>query len=154
MSTKYTKEVIESAVAQSTSWAAVCRLLGVKPLTGSQTHLKNRATRLGIDTPDHFLGAASNRGRTFTKRKVEEYLFNGVRVESGRLRKMLVRDGYKDSRCEICGLSEWMGSPIPLELDHMDSNHFNNELSNLQIVCPNCHAMETKRRKSRVGANG
>lgn len=37
-------------------------------------------------------------------------------------------------------LSEWMGKPIPLELHHKDGNHYNNDLSNLEILCPNCHA--------------
>lgn len=33
-----------------------------------------------------------------------------------------------------------MGEPIPLQLDHIDGNHTNNKLENLQILCPNCHA--------------
>ena len=39
-----------------------------------------------------------------------------------------------------------MGKPIRLELDHIDSNHFNNNLDNLQILCPNCHAHITHER--------
>ena len=42
-------------------------------------------------------------------------------------------------KCECCGLSEWMGKPIPLELHHKDFNHYNNSLDNLQILCANCH---------------
>jgi 5-methylcytosine-specific restriction endonuclease McrA len=33
-----------------------------------------------------------------------------------------------------------MGEPIPLELHHIDGNHNNNDLSNIQLLCPNCHA--------------
>lgn len=54
-------------------------------------------------------------------------------------RRRLIEDGIKDAKCEICGLSEWMGMPIPLELHHKDFNHYNNDLSNLQILCANCH---------------
>lgn len=54
-------------------------------------------------------------------------------------RKRLIEDGIKEARCEICGLSEWMGKPIPLELHHKDFNHYNNDLENLQILCSNCH---------------
>ena len=54
-------------------------------------------------------------------------------------RKRLIEDGVKEAKCEICQLREWMGKPIPLELHHIDFNHHNNELSNLQIVCSNCH---------------
>jgi RecJ-like exonuclease len=33
-----------------------------------------------------------------------------------------------------------LGEEIPLELHHIDGNHFNNDLSNLMVLCPNCHA--------------
>lgn len=54
-------------------------------------------------------------------------------------RKRLIEEGVKEEKCECCGLSEWMGKPIPLELHHKDFNHYNNNLDNLQILCPNCH---------------
>lgn len=43
-------------------------------------------------------------------------------------------------RCEKCGLSVWLGEPIPLELDHIDGNAFNNDPANHRLLCPNCHA--------------
>lgn len=43
-------------------------------------------------------------------------------------------------KCECCGLSEWMGKPITLEVHHTDGDSLNNELSNLQLLCPNCHS--------------
>lgn len=54
-------------------------------------------------------------------------------------RKRLIEEGIKENKCECCGLSEWMGRPIPLELHHIDFNHYNNSLDNLQILCANCH---------------
>lgn len=42
--------------------------------------------------------------------------------------------------CENCGLSEWLGDPIPLELEHCDGNNNNNQKENLLLLCPNCHA--------------
>ena len=54
-------------------------------------------------------------------------------------RKRLIEDKVKEEKCEICGLSEWMGKPIPLELHHKDLNHYNNDINNLQILCANCH---------------
>jgi hypothetical protein len=33
-----------------------------------------------------------------------------------------------------------MSSPIVLELEHKDGNHQNNERSNLEALCPNCHS--------------
>lgn len=54
-------------------------------------------------------------------------------------KKLLIERGIKENKCECCGLSEWIGKPIPLELHHKDFNHYNNSLDNLQVLCANCH---------------
>lgn len=43
--------------------------------------------------------------------------------------------------CQECGISEWNGHPITLELDHIDGNAINNSMENLRIICPNCHSI-------------
>lgn len=40
--------------------------------------------------------------------------------------------------CEICGLTEWMGKPIPLVYDHVDGDCMNGSLINARLVCGNC----------------
>lgn len=57
-----------------------------------------------------------------------------------RLRLRLIKQGLKEHKCENCQLTEWQGKPIPLELDHIDGNKEHNELSNLRVLCCNCHA--------------
>ena len=51
----------------------------------------------------------------------------------------------RSHRCECCGITEWLGHPVPLELDHIDGNSDNNDEMNLRIVCPNCHAFSEHR---------
>ena len=44
--------------------------------------------------------------------------------------------------CKVDTLKSYykkMGQSIPLELHHIDFNHYNNSLDNLQILCSNCH---------------
>jgi nitrate reductase cytochrome c-type subunit len=42
--------------------------------------------------------------------------------------------------CLECGIKEWRGNPISLELDHIDGNRKNETRNNLRYLCPNCHA--------------
>ena len=57
-----------------------------------------------------------------------------------KLHRRLLSEGIKEYRCECCGDTEWNGKPIPLQLDHIDGNPHNHMLSNLRMLCPNCHA--------------
>jgi hypothetical protein len=71
-----------------------------------------------------------------------EYI-EGTCVKSHILKQKLIRDGLKEPKCEICGNTEWQGQKIPLELHHINGNHYDNNLKNLQILCPNCHALQS-----------
>lgn len=140
---KYTKEILDPVVQRSTSWAAVCRELGVKPMTGAQVHIKKRAVEFGIDF-SHFLGARSNLGKSFPAARVtlailDGYLVKGSTINSHRLKEYLWRLGLKPKACEDCGITEWRGKPAPLDLDHVNDDHFDNRLENLRIRCANCH---------------
>jgi predicted HNH restriction endonuclease len=48
-----------------------------------------------------------------------------------------------DSKCAICGWSEMnvYSNTIPLEIEHIDGNAFNNAEENLLLLCPNCHSL-------------
>lgn len=43
-------------------------------------------------------------------------------------------------QCEICKNTEWLNKPIALQTHHIDGDRTNNELNNLQLLCPNCHS--------------
>ena len=57
-----------------------------------------------------------------------------------KLKNRLLKEGIKENICEVCGLSEWNGKPLNMELHHLDGDRTNHKLENLQILCPNCHA--------------
>lgn len=61
--------------------------------------------------------------------------------KGSNLKDRLIKEGYKEHKCERCGLSEWLGNPIPLQLHHKDGVHNNNRLENLELLCPNCHTL-------------
>jgi len=47
----------------------------------------------------------------------------------------------KSHQCENCELKLWKTLPIPLEVHHIDGDKTNNNYENLQLLCPNCHAL-------------
>lgn len=57
-----------------------------------------------------------------------------------------------DKICVICNLAQvWNGKPLILQLDHIDGNKRNNTLTNLRLLCPNCHSQtDTFVRKNAV----
>ncbi|HEX2620915.1 MAG TPA: helix-turn-helix domain-containing protein [Phototrophicaceae bacterium] len=55
-------------------------------------------------------------------------------------------------KCESCGLTEWLGQPIKLELHHVDGNSDNNVGENLQLLCPNCHSLTLTYRAKNKGS--
>lgn len=141
------EEEIRSVVADSTNWSECCRKLGLAALTGTQSHFKHKCIKLGIDHSHFVRWNKSNNGGGTPPRPIEDYLSNAYPISSDKLKKRLFKLKLKERRCEVCNLVEWHGKPAPLELDHIDSNHVNNNLDNLQILCANCHSVLTRERR-------
>jgi 5-methylcytosine-specific restriction endonuclease McrA len=68
-----------------------------------------------------------------------EHLLAAPRAR-GHLKKRLLKAGLLPSRCRECGLEDWRGRQISLELHHMNGNGKDNRLENLTLLCPNCHS--------------
>lgn len=147
MPIKHTKEKLEEIIKLSTTWADVCRKLNIKPATGAQTYITKRAKLYNINH-SHFLGKAHGRGKkSIHKKSAMHYINNNIPIKSDKLKKKLIEEKIKKYSCERCKKTKWCGEKIPLELDHKDSNHENNSMNNIWIICPNCHAQITHSRK-------
>ncbi len=140
----WTDAQLTDAVAASSSMAEVHRRLGLKVAGGTQSALFRHAQRLGLDV-SHFKGQGWSRGQYKRPDEVAASLMPLLRkgCKVWDLRDRLIASGLKEARCEECGLVEWRGQPAPLQVDHTDGDNLNNELTNLRILCANCH-MQTE----------
>jgi len=59
----------------------------------------------------------------------------------------------QNHKCFVCGIDNWCGNNISLELDHIDGNSVNNTEENLRALCPNCHS-QTPTYKAKNKGNG
>lgn len=140
-SRKYTKDEFIKAIADSRSIRQVLIKIGLVPIGGNYVTCHRFIKRLGLDT-SHFKGKGWNKGCTFApKRPIEDYFNNKVAIQSHKLKLRLINESYFDHKCYNCQKKEWLGQPIPIELHHKDGNRTNNNLTNLIILCPNCHAL-------------
>ena len=134
---KKTKEEVEEAAKNSFSKAGMCRYFGWNP-TGSYKVIDRYIKIYNIDI-SHFTNKPLYRKSPINKLNSEEY-GKGYYCKSATLLRKLFEEGKKERRCECCGNTMWNEKTIPLELHHIDGNHFNNDFNNLMVLCPNCHA--------------
>ena len=126
-------EEIKNFIAKGMPLMEIARNISVKYDT-----LVRHLRRLNVDytTNQHRTGRPHYESRI----SAMHYINNNIPISVPVLRRKLLEEGIKECKCERCGNTEWMGEEIPLELHHVDGNHFNNKLENLMILCSNCHS--------------
>ncbi len=71
------------------------------------------------------------------------------------IKRHLLEAGILENRCDWCGLSEWRGRPISIQIDHINGIRDDHRLENLRMLCPNCHSQtETFAARNRRKSNG
>lgn len=128
---------MENACVNAKSIAQVCKNLGLKPIGGNYSTVKRNLEKFGIDT-SYFTGKRWNKGLQNIEATaiipLENILKENINYSSTLLRERLINAKIKECKCELCGYTE------NLELHHINGDHYDNRIENLQILCPNCHA--------------
>ena len=127
--------------------------MNLKKDVGSNVRLRKLIKEILIENKT-YKGQSHSKNTTYIKVSNEDFFSNkGAKRNTYSVRNNLFKRKIKEKKCEDCGRTKWKGKPIPLEVHHKDGNRFNNELPNLQILCPNCHyftdTYKTKNTKNR-----
>jgi hypothetical protein len=143
---------IAEVVKSCYSVDAVLRHYGMPLSGGNRETVKRRISANKADT-SHFTGQGHRKGSTihvFEKAELKDILIeNSTYRNTHRLKLKLIEEGIKLKCCEICKNSYWQGNPIPLELHHKNGVNTDHRIENLEVICPNCHAMtDTYRAKN------
>ena len=114
-------------------------------------------------------------GKTFTRQKHRSGKYCSLQCQATEKRqkatesniilfkkgKLIHRDIIKrtmlamgvEHKCQICGLTDWLGKPISMILDHINGRADNNMPDNLRLICHNCDS-QTDHYKGRNKGNG
>jgi len=140
---KYDVDDLKRAVDSNKSVAGVLRYMGLRPSGGNYRIIHRMIRENQIDT-SHFTGQGWNIGLGF-KPNVEYDDSEIFVADSPYKCSWRLRERYKKltgiSSCESCKLNIWLNQPIPLEIHHINGVNTDNRIENLQLLCPNCHAL-------------
>lgn len=87
-----------------------------------------------------FLGKECKKLPKLSPIKIEEAFVEHSTNPRCVIRRRILEDGILEYKCSKCGVSEWQGKPLSLELDHINGINNDNRIENLRFLCPNCHS--------------
>jgi len=135
----WTDDDLIEAVKASVTKTDVIKKLGLSPnASGNFQTIDRYISELNIDI-SHF--GSWQKNRITYKYNLSEILVKDSPYKSrDSLKKRLLTAGLLKYNCSVCNISKWQNKKLVLQLDHIDGIPNNNEISNLRLLCPNCHS--------------
>lgn len=139
---KYTDEQFIAAVSDSKSVAEVFNHLKLIPAGGNYKSFYKKIKELNLSTA-HFTGQGHLKGKSHNwtpKIPLDEILVENSFYKTSALRERLISELNWINQCSICFISSWQDKTLVLHLDHINGINTDNRISNLRLLCPNCHS--------------
>jgi hypothetical protein len=75
------------------------------------------------------------------QKELELWKLGKFKPTSSKTKTLLIFErGLKCQKCGWAGVNP-VSNTIPIELEHIDGDCYNNKYENCQLLCPNCHAL-------------
>jgi Zn finger protein HypA/HybF involved in hydrogenase expression len=84
-------------------------------------------------------GGYNNTGYKF-KYSLDDVFCENSTFANEYLKQRIEHSNLLEYKCSKCGIAEWCGGDIVLELHHVNGIRTDNRIENLQFLCPNCHS--------------
>jgi 5-methylcytosine-specific restriction endonuclease McrA len=134
----YTDNDIIEKAKEVKSIAGLLKALNKRVAGGNYDNMKRKLQKLNIDT-SHWTGQAWSK---------DQQLKDWSAYTNIKHARKWLKEACGHS-CQECGLKQWQGQQIKLEVDHIDGDRSNNAKSNLKVLCPNCHSLTPTWRKQK-----
>lgn len=128
--TDWSESNLVSIASECTSFSAMLVKLKLVPRGRNIEFLRAKLDAFNISY-SHFV-----RGKV--PKTPEEVFVVDRTISHGIVKRNFIR--LVDYQCSICNISDWLGIPLTLELDHINGVNYDHRLENLRLICPNCHS--------------
>lgn len=135
----YTLEELKTAVKKSYSYSETLRNMDRRITGSAHKYVKKKIIENNIDVSHFDKKRPTN---NFNKKHWTEFLIHKNiknRIEGKKLKRALMESG-REYKCESCGIVNWQGKELLIQIHHIDGDWKNNLPENLQFLCPNCHS--------------
>lgn len=127
-------------VKDSITFSELMRKLGYTANRGNSFNgLKKYLIENNIDF-SHFKGKSHGTTKNIKYSLKDIMVENSVYSNMYKFKHRLLEENLLEYKCSNCGISEWQGKSLVLQLHHVNGNNRDNRLENLVLLCPNCHS--------------